>query len=112
PFGRRLRLEAVSELALELPVVAGVVGVRLARPALVQVHAADGLAEVLPERLLRRHEQHVAVGRFVHLIADAFAHAGGPRRASLVVVAGVSGYLGLAPPLGLPFSDPRPALDT
>src|SRR5262249_366798 len=51
---------------------------------------------------------HVAAGRFVHLIADAFAHAGGPRRASLVVVAGVSGYLGLGPLVGLPCLDPVP----
>ena len=37
--------------------------------------------------LLGRHEQHVAVGRLVDLVAHALLHARGARRAALVVVA-------------------------
>jgi hypothetical protein len=51
---------------LELRVAAGVVGDALTRPLLEGVHAVDAFAEVLPERLFRRHEQDVAVGRFVY----------------------------------------------
>jgi len=45
---------------LELPVVAGVVGVLLAGPPFEELGAADRLAEVLPERPLGGHEEDVA----------------------------------------------------
>ena len=52
--------EDVAQLAPELAVAPGVVGVLGAGPALEEVHAVDALAEVLPEGLLRGHEQDVA----------------------------------------------------
>jgi len=71
PLGGRSGAEDVSQLSLELAVVAGVIGVLLARPAFEQLGAADALTEVLPERPLGRHEQDVSVRGLVHLVADA-----------------------------------------
>src|SRR3954466_1057610 len=73
------------------------VGVRRPGPTLEQVHPLDALAEVAPERLLARHEQHVAVEGFVDLIAHALAHTGSARRSALVVVGRVAGDLVLRP---------------
>ena len=67
---------------LELEVALGVVRIGGAGPLLEQVHAADALAEVPPEGLLRGHEQHMCVGRLVQLVADALPHAGQPARPS------------------------------
>ena len=79
PLVGGLLLEDVGENALELDVVAGVVAELGAGPTLEQVGAADAFAEVLPELLLARHQQDVAVvGGGVHLVAHTFFH---PRRA-------------------------------
>ena len=102
PLGAGLGLEDLAQLGLQLAVVAGVVGVLAAGPPLEQVHAADALAEVLPERLFRGHEEHVAVGGLVQLVAHAFAHAGRSRCPPLVVVGRVAGDLGLRPFVGAP----------
>ena len=102
PLGRRARREDVAQDRAELGVAAGVVAELRARPALEQVHPADALAEVLPELPLRRHEQHVAVGGRVELVADARLHARGARRAALVVVGRVAGDLRLGPLVRLP----------
>jgi hypothetical protein len=86
---------------LELSVAPGVVGVLGARPALEEVHAVDALAEVLPEGLLRRHEEDVAlVLGLVDLVAHALDHAGGARGPALVVVGLVAGDLGLGALVG------------
>ena len=63
----------------------------------------DALAEVLPEGLLRGHEEDVApVGRLVDLVAHALDHAGGARGTAFVVVGLVAGDLGLGPFVGAP----------
>jgi hypothetical protein len=72
-----------------------VVGVLGARPLLEELGTSDALAEVLPERLLRRHEEHVSVARLVDLVADAFLHARGAHRAAHVAVGLVARHLGL-----------------
>ena len=72
--------------------MAGVVGVLGAGPPLEHVHAVHSLAEVAPEGLLGGHEQHVAVGGLVDLVADALPHAGQAGLAPLVVVGGVAGH--------------------
>ena len=80
------------------------VGVLGARIRLEEIHAVDALAEVLPEGLLARHEQHMAVTGLVHLIAHALPHAGQAGGAPLVVVGRVAGDLVLRAqvrPLGL-----------
>ena len=86
PLGGGPCLEHVAQDRLQLAVAARMVGELRARPALEQVRPADALAEVLPERLLARHEQHVPIRRFVDLVADALLHAGGAGRAALVIV--------------------------
>ena len=48
--------------------------------------AVEAGAEVLPECLLRGHEQHVAVSAVVELVTYAFLHAGGGHRAAHVIV--------------------------
>src|SRR5688500_10169969 len=72
-----------------------------AREPLVEVLSPYPFAEVLPELLLRRHEQHVAVLRLVDLVANALAHPGRPRRTAAVVVRLVAGDLRLWTPVGL-----------
>lgn len=69
---------------------------------LEEVGAAHPFAEVAPELLLRSHEQHVAVGGLVDLVADPVAHARRARRPPLVPVGGVAGDLVLGPLVGLP----------
>ena len=88
----RLR-KIVGELGAELGVAARVVGVLRPGMLLEQVGAVDGPAEVLPELALGRHEEDVAVGRLVELVAHAVAHAGGAGRAALVAVGLVPGDL-------------------
>src|SRR3954452_23389037 len=78
------------------------VGVRRPGPALEEIHPVDPGAEVAPEHLLARHEQHVAVVGRVDLVADALAHARGARRAAYVVVARVAVDLVLGAVVGLP----------
>src|SRR5438309_2504159 len=78
------------------------VGVRRSGPALEQVHPVDTGAEVLPERLLARHEQDMTVSAGVDLVTDAFAHPGGAWRPPDVVVTGVAGDLVLGALVGAP----------
>ena len=99
----------VAQLALQLAVAARVVGVLRAGPALEELQAADGVAEVLPERLLRLAMKSTWPSLdLVDLVADAFAHAGGAGRAALVVVGLVAGDLALRALVGLPALDPVP----
>ena len=72
-------LKIDGELVAQLEVAPGVVGVLRARMGLEQVGAADAVAEVLPELPLGGHEQDVAVGGLVDLVADAVLHPGGAR---------------------------------
>ena len=52
------------------------VAVLVAGPAFEHVHPVDAFAEVLPELLLRGHEQDETVGGLVHLVPHALLHAG------------------------------------
>ena len=66
------------------------------------------VVEVLPERLLGRHEDDVAVARLVDRVAHAALHPGRARRPALVVVGLVAGDLGLGALVGLVGLGPEP----
>jgi hypothetical protein len=91
PLRAGLRPEDVAQHRLQFAIATGVIGILRPGPFLEQIRAPDAFAEVLPERLLRSHEQHVTVLRFVHLVAHAFLHAAGGYRTALPAVGLVAG---------------------
>jgi hypothetical protein len=94
PLGQGPGAEDVAQLTLQLTIAPGVVGVSRAGPALEEVHPADAFTEVLPEGLLRRHEEDVpGVGRLVDLVANPLDHPPGAGGPALVVVGLVPGHL-------------------
>ena len=84
------------------------IGILAARILVEQVFSAQADTEVLPKRLLAGHEQHVAIGRSVELIANAFPHTAKAWLAALEVVTRVAGdYIG-GLLVGLPTLDAIP----
>ena len=94
-------LEDGGQLVTQLQVADGVVGELRSGMRLEQVGATHAFAEVLPELPLAGHEQDVAVGRLVELVANALLHAGRARGPAHVVVGLVAGDLGLRTLVGL-----------
>ena len=87
PFGRCARSKDVAQFGLQNLVAQRVIGILAARVAIEQILTAKADTEVLPERLLTRHQKDMAVGRFVELVTNSIPHATEPRLASDVIVA-------------------------